>query len=278
MKISPIACSLSIAAVVCGLWASTGPAAAAAPAFPLIPTTAAAAEGITVTVTGKHLAAPSHLAVTAKLKAFGATGTEAAEAFDQKLARSMAGLGDTALEGVTIHPGGCSSTYGAEEKEGDDDPMSRMVIMGSSSGPDKEDEGLNLSQSIELRVPAASEPQAQRAQLAELVDASVDRGLSFPAPSNSFRSISRSGVFGADDSNAMVRGRLDADATAAAELAAQTNAVERARRQAAQLAQLGGRQLGKVVSINQRSLNSSWKGIGEGTEFTCELIVSFEVL
>ncbi len=277
MKISSLTLPLSIVAVASSAWWLGRPAIAAPatqPAPLALTNSAAAAEGITVTVTGKHLAAASQLSITTKLQAFGATGAEAAQAFEQRLARSLAGLNDTGLEGVSVHPGGYNSSYGAEAKELDQNAMNGMFIM-DGSGPQEEDKGLNLWQSLELQIPAAANAQEQRAQLAELVDASVDLGLKFQNGDASFSNRPRRATFGGEAPATMVRGELSEEATIAAELAAQADAMARAERQAGQLAALGGRELGNVTSINQRSLDSTWKGMGQGTEFQCVLVVTF---
>ena len=276
MKLTTCACSLSLALVAGVL---SFPAVSASASAPAPRPSLSAANGITVTVVGTHLASYSHLVVAADLLAFGPTGTEAVQAFEQKLARTLTGLNDSSIEGLEVKAGGAKSSFGVEASAGGAGGMEAMFMMDQA--PSEDDMGLNLSQSLEIRFAASGDAAAQRVALAEIVDTTQDLDLALAGGSSAgpayYGVPQLMGGSGSDGPTGMLSGSLEGEAEATAQEEAQKAAMDNARRQAGKLASLGGRSIGDVVSITQKSLGSEWKGLGEGVEVKCVLEVTFSV-
>ena len=238
------------------------------------PLSSAPAEANTVTVsaTGKASAAESYLQMSTSIKGNAEVAEEAVANFVQARARTMSGLEASELEGLEVVAAGLEMDFMAEVKN---DPNMGFVV-ASRDGGEPPEAGVTCTEELEVRFAAASDPEAQRAQIAQAIDVAVDLGLKLKTKNNTnpyyYNPNDQTNKEGTID------GRLTDEDMAKVEREAQASAMARARELAGNLAELSGRKLGSVNSIVLKTMTASWKGVGQGVEATATLTVSFNMV
>ena len=236
-------------------------------------TTSDAANTITVTVSGRAVASPSTLVVKAGVKASGDMGEEAITNFAQARLRAETALRELGFDGLEIEAGGVEFDYLPEP---DDNNQNNMVFF-PGSGIEPPTYGVTCQEELTVRFPLLEDPIATRTQVAEALDTAIDLGLKLQTTPQPNPYVYNPMGTTTDDPEATVGGTLSDADRASLELAAQTDAMENARRSAGNLAQLGGRTLGGVNRIAATSSNENWLGIGKGVELVTVLEVTFDL-
>ena len=227
---------------------------------------------VTVRAIGTSLAPSSLLELATLLQCHAETGQQVMMDFAQLRNRALSAFEESDLE-VEIELAGSALRHGPVK-----DPSENPFVF--RSGEDAPAPVVGFGERFVLRIPRLPDRAEQRRQLADILDLALELGL--VVGEGGEETMERyfammQGREPASKDDGVVRGVLEASDRAEAEAAAQAAAMQRARGLAATLAELSGRELGRVTSIDQVDLGASWRGLGEGLEVYASLIVTFEL-
>jgi len=219
---------------------------------------------LSLTAGGRVIVPVQKLAVKVIIKVSEDTAAEAVDSFKQSRSKALQALEGAELEGLTITGLGLVISHGMDQEA-----QQQQMMFGGMEQPEAT---VNCKEELIVSFDAGPDEAAQRDQISAIVDSALDAGLKFaggmPNPYYYNQGNSTPGEDDGLDQPGMVSGRVNPADVAAHRRAAHKDALDSARADAQVIAELSGRALGQVRSINVQSSGTKWLGIGRGREYT----------
>lgn len=229
---------------------------------------------ITITAEGRARVAPTLVGIRAVVQTSAATASAALKDHVQARSRALDGMRAAGVEVVlSVADGLVVEPEPANPNQGFND---FIIVNGEMvQGGDKKDTKFRCRQRVVYYLAPLEDPAAL-AELASLAqDTAKELGLVLSDSVDPFGFVSHLSTV---ETLTVLAFDLAAEQRTGALVAAEQNAFAEARTRAERLASLGGRAVGKVVSIESAPSSTTWTGIGAEVEVATTVTVAFELV